>query len=672
MAEPRAVTPITRRRYTKAQAAQFWAQQDALWPETRRRAEYARTVLDGENKAPVPEEIQLGRDVFQQRLPVSTTVPMHTLNLVTSKRPELKRNPLAVGLTAQQVSTKVENVSNALAETLFAWEHAMGMVLNEGMAFVAVTPQLGAYKDAPDLYESDGETIRTEYRRDVTGRAPYDRGYAEDHLDHRESRKAYDAHVTDYRANHLPLAVDVYSRTEAVPIGLHWVGKELKLTGMVARRQFAVSDLIDEYGFIWDGMPDPVKLAEDPGAEVALIETWMCDRDGPWVAYAIEGKETRRRRVSDDGEELVDAVIDLKTAYGFTELPVTCAFGWHFPRRDLDKSPVPFPWVFGPNWATMDTIISAITYRMWAFAFLGPLVELSENDTVIARLENDLLQEFKLEPMKAKTVPGRVQWPMAPNVGSDAWEVVRTMLQVNEMEQTPVAARGGPGASSGFDRALSQKQALDALGQVMEAGLALYRFVGSKLLEAYCHVSRMREEPVSVYYNLPNPQAGVGSATRSVISISPDMVGGNYFLHAEYPRKPGENIAQVQQWFEIFKGGGMDWFEFRELGFGDQAPDVSLARKVAWEYLQSPEGQMELKLGIAEYTKDKRMKEILELAAGGKTNQRGIPTALGQGTNPPASLMALGNPAASALGGIVNGPLAGAQQAVPVGAGEVL
>lgn len=657
----------TRQRFTRAQAKQLWDHYDAQWPTSRERALYAQQVLDGDIKAPVPPQIEAGRQTFEQRLAESTTVPLHTLNLITAKWPTLTRGTSAVGITAQTVTSRIEGLANTQFLATVPWAEAMGYLLNQAHVAMAIIPSMAYVQRQPEYLDKDGEP-HSMWRRDATGRAPYDRGYDAERMDMGKTRRAYEHARDEYMAGHYCSVVEIYGRDEAVPINLRYRGKELILDGLVTRRKFSKTELIKDHGFVWRNMGGPqLSPSEDEQAECTLISVWKCDDEGPYVAYSVDGEDTWRVQSSTSAErKYVDAVMDLGQ-YGLDELPVTWQIGWHLPRRDLDKSGIPFPWAFGPNWATANAIISAVAYRHWQFAYLAPFVELSESDAVLARLEGNILRDFKLEPMTVKTIPGKLQWPVAPGVGPDAQLVLGQVLGSNAREQTPVAAVGGPGAESGLDRALSTRQAMDALGQVMDAGLALARFAGRIQSKIYDGVTMMRGSPLPIRANPPVPPGGESTNTRAVYTVPHDMFGGVYDMEAEYPRKPGENLPQVQQWFEIYQGGGMDYFEFRELGFGDTAPDVSLARKITWEYLNSPEGQMELRQGVAEYTKDERMKAILALQAQGKANRSGLPTALGDGTGEPAlgGSTAIGSPGGAALGGIVQGPMAGARQIVP-------
>lgn len=665
----------TRNRFTKEVAGQLWEHYNRQWPTSLERARYARGVIDGDIKAPVPPEIELGRKTFEQRLAEPTTVPIHTLNMITAKWPALIRGEAAVGITAQTVTSRIEGLSNAQMLATFPWAEFMGYLLNEAHAAIAVIPEGAYYKKAPDFMDRDGK-VQSMWKRDATGRAPYDEGYDEERLDDRATRRAYNHSKEQYLAGHVCSVVEVYGREEAVPINLRWKGQGLVLDGLITRRKFSKTELIQDLGFVWRNMGGPqLSPSEDEFAECELITIWKMDKDGPYVAYSVNGEDTWRQDNTRPDRKFVDAVMDLGE-FGLDELPVTWQMGWHTSRRDLDKAGIPFPWAFGPNWATANAIISALAYRQWAYSYLGPFIELPSDDAVLDRLQANgmLTREFKLKPMTAQTVPGRVTFPVAPGAGPDTTMVLGQVMGSNASESTPVAALGGPGAASGLDRSLSVRQALDALGQIMDSGLEGAKFVGRIQNKIYVGFSEKIGQPLPIKVNPQTPPGGESTNTKAIVTVPKDMFGGVYDMDAEYPRKPGENIAQVQQWFEIFKGGGTDYFEFRELAFGDQSPDVSLARRVVWDYINSPEGRLDLMTGIAEYAKDERMKAILALQQKGQVNRSGLPTALGDGVpDPDMGAMGIGSPGGSALGGTVQGPMAEARQAVPVSpAGEAV
>jgi hypothetical protein len=665
----------TRTRFTKEVAGQLWEHYNRSWPVSLERARFARGVIDGDIKAPVPPEVELGRKTFEQRLAEPTTVPIHTQNLITAKWPAIIRGEAAVGITAQTVSSRIEGLANAQFLAAAPWAEAMGYLLNEAHVAWAIFPEQAYYKRAPDFYGDDGEPMSM-WRRDETGRAPYDEGYDDTRRDASATRRAYSRAKEGYLAGHVCSVIEIYGREEAVPINLRWVGKDLQLDGLITRRKFSKTELIHDHGFVWRNMGGPqLSPSEDEFAEAELLTIWRCDKDGPYIAYSVNGEDTWRQDNTTPDRKMVDAVIDLKQ-FGMDELPVTWQMGWHTARRDMDKAGIPFPWAFGSNWATANAIISALCYRQWAYSYLGPFIELPADDQVLARLQSSggILRDFQLKPMTAQTVPGKVTFPVAPGSGPDTSMVLAQVLGSNQSQATPTTALGGPGAASGLDRSLTVRQALDALGQIMDAGLALARFSARIQNKYYVGMSETIGEPLPIRVNPAVPPGGESTNTKPIITVPKDMFGGVYDMDAEYPRKPGENIPQVQQWFEIFQGGGMDYFEFRELGFGDQSPDVSLARRVVWDYVNSPEGRMDLMAGIAEYAKDERMKAIIALQQKGKVNRAGLPVALGDNVpEPDMGALGIGSPGGSSLGGIVQGPMAEARSVVPESpAGEAM
>lgn len=663
---------VSRRHITPGQMGELWNHEDSRWPVSKERIAYARKVLDGEIKAPVPAEIRQGRDVFEQRLPHATTVPMHTHNLITSKQPRLKVHAGA-GIEAEKSATKREAVGNALVDTTFAWRDASELLQNESMCAVVVRPTGADWAQGPEMYDDPKKgTINRKYRRDISGRSPSDDDYDDRYQDLDSSTRAYKTDLENYQATHIPVKCDVYSRSEALPINLRVEGTKLVMDGLITRRTFSALQLMKRK-YIWDGMPTLLEASQGgAAADHTMFELFYCDDDGPFIAYSIDGQKTQR--ISRDGEQIVDTVVDL-TQYGLSEIPCMWGYGWHWGVRDMDRRGVPFPWVFGPSWAGANAILSAVTYRHWATGYLGPLIKMDTQiaqalkDAGIGHLETELNRELTLKPMTTQTVSGDIQWPIAPEASNDAWKLIQALMGANAEEATPSGALGGEGPESGFDRALTLRDALNAVAQIQDTLLELTKFVGETEARIVCHMAREAKRPVVIDYNSPVPQGQGKQINR--IKVSPDVFGDSYQFHAEFPRKPGENLPQAQQWMEFWKNRGMDFIEFRELAFGDESPDVSWAKILTEDYLMSDEGKAELFLGVSEYAGDQRMRDILTLKARGLTNQGGVPTGFGQGVPDPMALTGvdMGSPATSALAGIMGGAMGQAQMGRAAAAG---
>lgn len=657
------------------------------------RIERARQMLMGRLTIPLPAKIVekvikiAGSGNIAEglavRLPQGTVVPLKAVNVVQRKRPRLKR-ARGLGMMKMQRSSHVEKWVNAALEMvqdggrpLFDWMKCVELLFNEGEAAVVVMPRDAGWDQVPSFLsqEGDGLSIRKLYQRDKDGkrRSEYKKEHRHDFkVDVSKSREVYDATLTDWMARRLPWTIRVIHASDCFPL----FGPNDSLDGMLVRQVYSRNDMVEK-GYRWEGMDDhltpvdPNTHTHSAGQEVTVYEWYGKATCGcVYALYEVEGKKTWK---VDDEDQKVDDAINLSEEYGLTRLPVAYEYGWHFDSREPQDRGLPFIFPFIQSLLGVDALATATTFHTWWLAFGGKFYKPDPELPPEAWLHEGQPRKFDMEPMTFQALPGLIQDVGNRSVGEDVFKLVGLMTGAVEQEMPGGGGQafGAGSAQSGLDRSMMRNYLEDSLSQVLMGAKNLYEFAGEVILELACKMlDRMDEEEeedidgIPVYVTLDPGPKGERSpkAEEELIVLEPGDAGIVYDCIAFFPTKHGEFLAQGQQLAEFVKQELATFEEFREMVFGDEAPEETRIAIYVNKILNSPLGQEYILELAMEYLGEDKMKQMVQRQRGGQMTEGGTPTAALTGIFPgnPGNVMS-GMGGASAgrqeLGGAVSAGL---------------
>jgi len=658
--------PVSRGRFSVADMLELHASYAQAMSGSRRRIEEARDLVLGGISTPIPEQVKAqGFEKFTFDGPESQTVPLHLTNKIASRRPELKRHPIGLGLSAESTATRLEQWGNAAMDSVFSWDDAADLVLNEGEAAAIVQLKGSQFGRLPELYSADEEYSPT-YARDATGKRPSEDGYAG--ADHARTARTYSSATLDWMGRHFPLEVRILSRLQQTPINPRIVGSRVELDGLLVQSRFSRSHLIKR-GWRWDGMRDSHQAASTSSStssstaawqqrssggftgldEVTLYEAWLEDEDGPFAAFSVDGAPTSKLNSTGD-EELVDGVLDLREEWGIECLPIAYTYGlrWSHPNPDLRS--VQFPLLLKGAWQAKNTIRGAMVYHQWATAYLGFAYQ-PDPEAVRAMAEAGLPLTINVTPMSVIPVPGHLSPLVHPGTGRDALALYMSYDKDAQEEGPSAAAFGGATSDSAIGQTVMSRDAMVALHHATEGARLLYERVGSLMLEVGCAVSETFDTPLPIARNLDTPiaqQASQLSASRAPIVLKHQDAGGVYEYTATFKKQRGEDLAKRQQNLELVNRRVMTVRQFLDED-GDPAPEITEAAIAAEDLAKTPIVQARRLKLAAQYAGDQEMATMLQAiaeqqAAPNSTPENVVPMGMLDGVMAPPGLEGMGAP----------------------------
>lgn len=564
------------------------------WRQTPDRSERVRKILNGDEKPPIPESFARIGDVsaFTLTLPHQFLVPYHLRNTLSKDPPRVKRWPRGVSIPANSEATKIEQAVQAVMDNKYRWRDSVDILQNDGFAVALVLPDPDALKrSGPSIYKADGKAIDERYERDAKGRSRDEAG-AGFRVSHKASAKAHREDVRDLAARNIPLTIELLPPTSIIP----GFGPSLDLDFLIVSRYWTVSEVI-RAGFRWDGdhrhfSPDgsAVQGYEDrgsgggSGSQIKVTELYAVDHqdDGPhpYLAYFCEGKPTRWRRQSDTE---ADALIDFRKEYGMRRLPVARAWGPHWATADPDKRAMPFSLPFADAHRAVNAMLTAGVVHAWLRGFPILLEQVDPSKPDLARMAESPDGEEGdagtiLDPFSIVRVNGPVTELGAGGMSPDFYKIIDLALGSAKEEGPPNAAFGG-GGESGFQASLARAYADDALDDLKDGALELYRDTASLVFEVLTGIANRTDPvtkkpigsvPIERITKVPiggKRRGTSGGRVRDVVEITKDMAGGLFDMDAEYPPTP--NLARGAQLAEFTAKGLALRREFREQVMGD-------------------------------------------------------------------------------------------------------
>lgn len=483
---------------------------------------------------------------------------------------------------------------------------------------------------------------RRRYHRDARGRTRDDAYYTRTGRDKKPrkfeedrsaTRRAYEADQKDWLARRLPFEVEVISARHCIP----FFDDNERLEAMLVARQYEPEDLLAK-DFIWgDDLP---MLKPDDDGPVTVYELWHTDeRERPCVSYFVDGyQETKFRRETEDGEELMDAVLDLQREYGCTRMPIRWLWGLNFPMDDLTKKAVPFLWPVLSSLNAAEGLATATHIYAWRNAFSGNLIQI--DPAMLDRYGDILIKnaevfKFSLGPMENAVVPGRPVVAAVPPPGAGVQQLLQMLLQASASMSPSEAVFGGTGAASGHDRALSKEYLEIALSQVLDSSRLAVKFLAEQILEYAVWIAEKTGKKVPVYANVPVSPASVAGGTETgtpgrpsttVIELSPTWLKQNTEIHT-YFEEDEANELERSQLAQQHMNGLVPWDEYRQKAWNDPSPEITLAKIFGDQALRTPEGRQEVLEFARQLWGDEQEQEKQRLIDEGLLSKDGVPTA---------------------------------------------
>lgn len=557
------------------------------WPEmerTRKNAAKTDEVIAGDDAFVLPETFTIaGAAQYIAQIPHPQTVPQRVLQKVIARRPDLgiPLGPKGLGITAQRLTTRVEEPLNAICKDKragFAWEAGCAAVLFHGWAasLTVIDPASWERRSSPwsdgttsDQWaklsedEKDSKEYAKAYRRDAAGRTEDQDGY--EGVDKVRSKNAYELSMGIYRARNLPLKHRIVTVHNAAPI----FGPDLSVEGLIISQEFSTSWLRRNYDFGEAGVATPTGGTAHAGntlgstssgrGTLTLIEGWLYDEDGePYVTYCVKGKgdavEARwKGRGSDyDGK---NATLNLKERFGLERLPIAWGWGLGNPAESRpDRRSMGFLDPFIQGWQSVRAKMTANNVAIM-FASYPVLIEVPQMGGTVGTIDDEQPTTPDIQPMKITHARPNttLEQLKLQAVHDSAFKQIELELGANADES--------PGKSnkdqSGFSQSMAEGFEELALTTVHETLGELYEAHGSFVLEAGKRLPEMgRHEgapgsgyaPIMVFASTDVPVNDNPDRHNEPMELDPDLIDETFTTKANYTKSM--SIPEEQQSME--------------------------------------------------------------------------------------------------------------------------
>lgn len=671
--------------------ASLYDEHQSRYDTSMRQMQAARDLLAGRIKAPLDASILPGeddREALRSSTPAKYWLPMRIAAKIQAKEYRIKRYPIGIGQRAMSAATKVEQVDNAAADMLYPDGPVTDNLLNEGACFVVTQPQMSLWSATPDSMYDDPESrtkISKRYAVDSKGRGEDDDYYVESKRQFKpnESKSAeyFTSVEKDYRARNVPIEMRALSCREAIPLNPRRKGDEMLVDGLIRKSEWSVSSLL-QAGYRWgeSGHMEPSGPEGTMGSggtkNLTMHELWYVAPNGHvYTSYCVDGKTTYKN----DAE----AVIDLTEEYGIECLPVAFDYGLGFDGEiNPNDRPVPFVNIFGRSWLNEDTAKTFMLVRGYKEANLFRAVKLDANLMQVLGV-TDAPPPLEIKPGFISYILGDMQ-DMNSSAGMREMIDLIGLLRSNLDDQLPSSdALGGGDDVAGYARIRAGIDVLSMFGQVMRGRRNLKAASMAHFNEQVACIGR-KHRPVCLFVNQEIPveqRVSQQSSTRAIIEIDPEMFGDVWQVTAEVPAEIGDNMALAQVLSEHHDRGKIPHEWLLEKGYGDPAPDVTIAKIQAEKAMNTPLGLAQLNMMAAKIAGDEQMADIMEGLAAQElvklmpmeqpNPNNVVPSAIGAGLQAPQgggmTGMVAPNPVDASVGGIMAGAMNAGAMAQPGG-----
>jgi len=650
----------------------LWDEHQPRYDNAMRQAQAARDLLAGRIRAPLDASILPGeadREALRSSTPAKFWLPLRIVAKIREEKLQIDREPIGIGQRAQNVATKIKQIDNAAASELYPDGPVTDNLFNEGACFVITQPEMSHWAGTPDSMYDDPDsktTIKKRYAVDSRGRGEDDDYYSGRKFKPNESKSAeyFTSVQKDYRARNIPIIMRAISTREAVPLNPRRVGEEMRVDGLIRKSEWSISSLL-RAGYRWGESEhmEPSSSTSGSTRNLTMYELWYCDARGHcYTSYCIDGKQTWKNGM--------DAVIDLTEEYRIESLPVAFDYGLNFEGEiNPQDRPVPFVNIFGRSWLNEDTAKTFMLVRGYKEANLFRVM----------KLDADLIKVLGVTdaPPPVEMKPGHIVYTLGDMQDAHSTAGLREMidliglLRTNLDDDLPsVDALGGGSNVSAIGRNAAVRDVLEMFGQVMRGRRNLMAQSMAHFNEQAACIGR-KHQPICLFVNQEIPveqRVSQQSSTRAVIEVDPEVFGDVWNVSAVTPPDIRDNLALAQVLADQHTQGKIPHEWLLEKGYGDQAPDVTLAKIEAEKARQTPLGLARLNMMAATIAGDEELAAIMEgLAAqelvklnpmAGPETGNVVPAGIGAGLQPPHMMgTSMANPIDSQVGGMMQGAL---------------
>src|SRR5258708_1582622 len=251
---------------TAAQVARLWTSKYQEFAETRKRSRAVRDWVAGKVDPIVPKDFAEAASMGI-KLPHAVTLALHTVQMLSHKRPRLRRTAVGKSVTARRKASELELWTNAAIETIedqhgAFWRPLVDMLFNQGCAAVLCFPAAAGWENWPEFVD-DGGAVVSRYARNRDGLdASSPSLKTKFTVNKRQSKGAYDDFVLDWKARQIPIVVRVVGVDQCLPI----LGPGHRLDGLIVRSQHTEEDLRAS-GYRWRFGEGHVGIGVDPDAQ---------------------------------------------------------------------------------------------------------------------------------------------------------------------------------------------------------------------------------------------------------------------------------------------------------------------------------------------------------------------------------------------------------------------
>jgi hypothetical protein len=689
--------------------AQLWDDEYPRFRNSRARIAQAAKLRRNEIRPHVPDDFA-NVDAFRITIPHGLLMVQNIIQYLTRKQPGVRR-PSGPGPMSTRLSDKIEKwlgspgKGGALGQLKsngeWLWEALCANGANNGEYAVRVLPRPAHWSHLLEFAEddpasADGSCIHPFFQRDRDGKDPGDELFQEDShqfvIDMDLTTKAFEAYQVDAKARALPFVCEILHPDIVLPLGVNPATGECD--SMLIRTQRTARSL-KSLGFDWE-MIGETEAADDSashttssasallggGARMTMYELMVPGgiyyQVGDVVADGKNGRVYPTYIKDKEGARTV-AFVNLSQQYGIEDVPGGYYYGaHHVDELNPDLKGIPLLSIFASIILGVNQTISSVVAHAYEVGFGGWLADPTGIDPKYWT-EAGAPAKVKVNRGAVTYVAGRITPAVHAGVDKDVTWFVQMALGLLERFGPAQALTSGSGDQAGFAQAVAQASGENALGQILGGATSALRRICECLLEQASALSEELGEPIPVYCHY-NPQTG---EYKDLVEVSASDLGGDFSVEVIFPQKKGANLTLAQGMFQWWKGGGLSHYTWLQDGWGEENPDDELDRIRVEKALESQDGQQLVWELAARIKGDREMAKIARLKQQGKMTPGGNPASLipprprgdlmSQAGTPTGGMQGIqnGNPAAAALGGIMNGAMqTGPQAAVTAATGE--
>ena len=146
------------------QLATMWNSKYSEMQETRVRVRMCRDWLAQKTDPVVPKAFAEVAGNLAVKLPYSTAIPLHAVQMLSSQRPRLHRDPMGKSINARTNASDLELWANACIQAIEDqhgkfWRPLMDALFNQACAAVLVFPSTAGWENFPAFVDEKSKRI---------------------------------------------------------------------------------------------------------------------------------------------------------------------------------------------------------------------------------------------------------------------------------------------------------------------------------------------------------------------------------------------------------------------------------------------------------------------------------------------------------------------------------